>query len=217
MRRVAAAVVLLAVIGVAYWGHSGYKKREMRGAVAALVAEASSRLRDALQPRAAGADELERLEGHFKALASIAQRLSQLEIRRDPPLGEAAQQYVDEAHALLRRQLALQRASDKLRADLNALTEHIGAARVRSSDWIREAVALKQLMDRDFFDYRLAEGGLQKGLQALPDASRELAPLLAATPLIEDGLLADAHKRLDQASVQFTERVEAARKLPVPR
>lgn len=217
MRRVAAAVVLLAVIAIAYWGHSGYKKREMRGAVAALVAEASSRLRDALQPRAAGADELERLEGHFKALASIAQRLSQLEIRRDPPLGEAAQQYVDEAHALLRRQLAVQRASDKLRADLNALTEHIGAARVRSSDWIREAVALKQQMDRDFFDYRLAEGGLQKGLQALPDASRELAPLLAATPLIEDGLLADARKRLDQASVQFTERVEAARKLPVPR
>ena len=217
MRRVAAAVVLLAVIAIAYWGHSGYKKREMQGAVAALVADASSRLRDALQPSAAGADEPQRLEGHFKALAGIAQRLSQLEIQRDPPLGEAAQQYVDEAHALLRRQLAVQRASDKLRADLNALTEHIGAARARSSDWIREAVALKQQMDRDYFDYRLAEGGLQKGLQALPDASRELAPLLAATPLIEDGLLADARKRLHQASVQFTERVEAARKLPVPR
>lgn len=217
MRRVAAAVLLLAVIGIAYWGYSGYKQREMQAVVAALVADATSRLRDALQPRAAGAGALEPLEGQFKALAGIAQRLAQLETWRDPPLGEAAQQYVDEAHALLRRQLAVQRASDQLRIDLNALTEHIGTVGGRSSDWIREAVKLKQQLDRDFFDFRLAEGGLQKGLQALPDARRQLAPLLAATPLIEDGPLADARKRLDQASAQFAQQVEAARKLPVPR
>jgi len=174
-------------------------------------------VRDALQVRESGAGELERLEGHFKALTAAAQRFSGLDAWRNPRLSDAAQQYLDEAHALLRRRIAVQRGRDTVLADMNALSSHIHAARGRSSDWIREAVALKQLMDRDYFDYRLAEGGLQKSFQALPDARRQLAPLIAPVPLMEDGPFADARTQLTEASAQLARQVEAARKLPVPR
>lgn len=213
----AAAAVLLALPGLAYWGYSDYKKRELQGAVVALVADATSRLRDALQVRESGAGELERLADHFKTLTAATQRLSGLEPWRNPPLSDAAQQYLDEAHALLRRRIALQRGRDAVLADVNALSGHIHAARGRSSDWIREAVALKQQLERDFFDYRVAEGGLQKSLQALPDARKQLAPLVAPAPLIEDRLLADARARLDAASARLARQVEAAGKLPVAR
>ncbi len=210
-------MLVLAALGLAWWGYSGYKKRELQGAVVALVTEATARVRDALQARESGAGELERLEDHFKALGAATQRLAQLDIWRNPPLGDAAQQYVDEAHALLRRLVAVQRAGDAVRADVNALSAHIGAARGRSSDWIGEAVALKQQMDRDFFDYRMAEGGLQKSFQTLPNARRQLAPLIAPVPLMDDGPFAYARTRLTEASAQLARQVEAARKLPLPR
>ena len=212
-----AAAVVLVLLGLAYWGYAGYKKRELQDAVAALAVEASSRLREALQVRDSGAEELERLEGHFKALGSATQRLAGFELWRDPPLSDAAQQYLDEAHALLRRQIAVQRSRDAVLADVTALSGHIHAARARSSDWIREAVALKQQLERDFFDYRLAEGGLQKSFQALPGARQQLAPLLAAVPLIEDRWLADARARLERTTGQLGRQLEDARKLPVAR
>lgn len=217
MRRAGAAALLLVLLGLVWWGYTAYKKHELHGAVVAFAADATTRVRDALQPREASAAEQERLEGHFNALAAATQRLSGLDTWRDPPLSDAAQQYVDEANALLRRLIAVQRARNAVFVDVSALGEHFRAARGRSSDWIREAVALKQQMERDFFDYRMAEGGLQKSLQALPNASRQLVPLIAPTQLIEDGPLADAHARLTAASAQLAQQVEAARKLPVPR
>ena len=217
MRRAAAAVLVLAALGLAWWGYSAYKKRELQGAVVALVADATSRVRDALQVRESGAAELELLEGHFKTLTAATQRFSGLEPWRNPPLADAAQQYLDEAHALLRRRSAVQRSRDAVLADVTALSGHIHAARGRSSDWIREAVALKQQMDRDYFDYRLAEGGLQKSFQTLPNARRQLAPLIAPMPLMEDGPFVDARNRLTETSAQLAQQVEAARKLPLPR
>ena len=213
----AAAALLLVLLGLAYWGYSGYKKRELHGTVVALAADATARLRDALQLRGSGAGELERLEGHFKALSAATHRLSGLESWRNAPLTDAAQQYLDEAQALLRRRIAVQRTRDAVLADVNSLSEHLHAARGRSGGWIRDAVALKQQLERDFFDYRLAEGGLQKSFQAMPNARRQLAPLIAPALLMEDGPFTDARNRLTNASAQLAQQVEAARKLPAPR
>lgn len=217
MRRAAAAVLLLAIIGIAYWAYSDYKKRQLQDAVLALVTDATAQVRGALQAPDFHAGEPDRLESHFKALGSATQRLSGLEGWRNAPLADAAQQYLDEAHALLRRLMALQRARDAALGGVNAITEHIRAARGRSSDWIRDAIALRQQMDRDYFDYRLAEGGLQKSLQTLPEARSRLAPLAAATPLIDDRPIAEARSRLTAQSAQLARQVEAARILPAPR
>lgn len=214
---VTAAVALLVLLAVAHWVYSGYKTREVQTIAAALVADATSRASDTLLPQASGAAELERLEGNFKALMAATLRLAGLEGWRDPPLTDAAQQYLDEVHALLRRQIAVLSSRQAVLADVELLAEHLRAARGRSSGWIREAVTLKQQLERDFFDFRLAAGGLQKSLQALLDARRELAPLLAATPLIEERRLAEARARLDETSAHLAREVEAARKLPVPR
>lgn len=213
----AALALLLLAAGLAYWGYAGYKKRQVQETVLALVADATVRLRDALKAREPGAGDLERLEVQFKALGASAQRLAALDAWRDPALSDAAQQYVDEAHALLRRAVALQRAHDATLAGTNALTEHMRAARGRSSDWIREAIGLRQQMDRDYFDYRLAEGGMRKSLQTLPESRGRLAPLAAATPLIEEGPIAEAGVRLKGQAERLAQQVEAARVLPLPR
>ena len=213
----AAAAALLILFALAHWVYSGYQARELQSAAAALVAVATARASDTLRPQESGAGELERLEGHFQAVTAATQRLAGLEGWRNPPLIDAAQQYLDEVHALLRRQIAVLSSRHAVLADVELLAEHLRAARGRSSEWIRNAVTLKQQLERDFFDFRLAAGGLQKSFQALADARRELAPLLASTPLIEERLLADARARLDKTSAHLAREVEAARKLPVAR
>lgn len=212
----ALALVLLAA-GLAYWGYAGYKKRQLQETVLSLVGDATVRMRDALTAREPGAGGLERLEVQFRALGAAAQRLSALDTWRDPALSDAAQQYVDEAHALLRRAVALQRAHDATLAGASALSEHIRGAHGRSSDWIREAIGLRQQMDRDYFDYRLADGGMRKSLQTLTESRRRLAPLAATTPLIEEGPIAEAGVRLKAEAERLAQQVEAARVLPLPR
>jgi len=212
-----AVLALLAAASLAYWGYSAYQKRELQGVVVALVADATSRVRETLQLPQSGAEDLETLEGHFKALTAATQRLSGLDTWRDPPLSDGAEQYLGEVQALLRRQIAVRRGRDAVLADVSALAEHLLATRGRSSNWVGEAIARKQRLERDIFDYRLAAGGLEKSLKALPDARQRLAPLVAPMPLLEDRLLSDARARLSEATKQIEQRVAVAGELPSPR
>lgn len=209
-----AAAVLVVLLALSYWGYAAYKKRELHGAVVALATDATSRARETLQLPESGAEVLETLEGHFKALAAATQRLSVLDTWRDPPLSDGAQQYLGEVQALLRRQIAVRRGRDAVLADVSALSEHLLATRGRSSNWVGEAVVRKQRLERDIFDYRLAAGGLEKSLKALPIAAQRLAPLVAPLPLLEDRLLSDARVRLSAATTQIEQRAAAAGELP---
>lgn len=213
----ALAALLLALLGLAYLGYSAYKKRELQASVLALVDLATARVAESLAPADSTADTLERLEAHLSALESANRRLAALEGWRDPPLAERAGRYLGEAQALLRRVVALRRGYATVLGALDALTGHIAAARWRSRDWIREALALKQAMERDYFEFRLVEGGLRKSLRSLPEARDQLAPLVAQTRLVEDGALSEAGERLDKSVTQLAARVDAARTLPVPR
>jgi len=210
------AALLLALLGLAYLGYSAYKKNELKTNVLALVDDATARVNASLA-MAAGPDTLEHLEAHFSALETANGRLAGLEGWRDASLAERAGQYLEEVQALLRRLIALRRGHDAVLADLGALTSHIAAARWRSRDWIREALALKQAMERDYFEHRLVEGGLRKSLRSLPEARDLLSPLVAPMKLVEDRALAETGARLDRSAVLLAAQVEAARTLPVPR
>jgi hypothetical protein len=213
----AIAAVLLLLAGLTWWGYSAHKKREMQAAVVTLVTAATARARDALRAREPGAGAIERLEAHFKSLSEAAQRIAALDGWRDAPLSEAARQYVDEVHALVRRLIARERAREAVLGGTEAISGHLRAARGRSGDWIREAIALRQQLDRDYFDYRMAEGGLEKSLRTLPEARQRLAPLVAGTPLLEDVPIAEERNRLATESAGLVRQVEAARSLPAPR
>jgi len=217
MKSKAAAALVVVAIAAAWWGHAAYQKHQLRQAVLALVAEATARMGSALEAPSDDADDLRRLENHFRALASAQERLASLQEWRDAKLGMAAQRYLDEAHALLRRRLAERRAAEAVRIAAEDVAAHLRSPRGRSTAWISRALALKQAMERGFFDWRLASGGLEKSLQTLREARGALATLVAPLPLLDERTLVAARERHAAEAKALEQVVEVTRRLPESR
>lgn len=214
VRIAAASAALLALLALAWWGFSAYKKRELQGAVVLLVSDSTARLKESLSAPARNAAML---TAHFKALESNSAALGGLNASHDRPLHRAAEEYVSEAQATLRRQVAVQGSRDAVAGALRALSEHLAAAAGRSEEWIREALARKKKLETAYFDYRLAVGGLEKSLDALRELRRQQTRIAAGSLLVDDEVLVEAGTRLLESSERLGAEVEAARKLSLPR
>jgi len=210
-----AAAVLAVALALAWWGHRAYKKNELHRDVIALVQDSTSRLQEALGLMTAGVEVRGRLEASFTALQGDVEKLQAMDASLNPPLVRAADAYITDVHALLRRQLATHAGRDAVRADVKEIAEHLRSAGARSADWIKQALTLKQRLDKNYFDYRFAAGGLEKSLRALHDTRKGLEPFVAPTLLIYASLLSSAEKQLLEVSEQLKQQVENARKLPV--
>jgi uncharacterized membrane protein YccC len=208
------ALALAIVCAVAWWAYRGIQKRELQQDVAALVNDSTARLREALGLLTAGAEARAKLEAHFTALEGSVGKTQALDASIYPALVQAADAYVTDVHALLRRQLALHAGRDAVRVDIGELNNHLRAAGTRSPEWIRQALALNQRLEKSFFDYRFAAGGLEKSLSALDDTSLKLRIFVPAAVVIEKNLLLAAEKHLREVSTQLEQQVESARKLP---
>jgi len=209
-----AAAVLAVALALAWWGYKSYKKNEMQQDVIALVQDSTSRLQEALGLMTAGVEVRGRLETSFTALQVSVEKLQTLDATLNPPLVRAAEAYITDVHALLRRQLATRGGRDAVHADLTEINAHLRSAGGRSEEWIRQALALKQRLEKNYFDYRFAAGGLEKSLLALRDTRQGLEPFVAPTLLIYATLLSSAEKQLLEMSEQLKQQVENARKLP---
>ena len=208
------ALALAIACGVAWWAYKGMQKRELQRNVVALVQDSTARLREALRLLTAGAAAPAELEAHFSALEDSVGRTQALDASLHPALVQAAEAYVTDVHALLRRQLALYAGREAVRADIGAINNHLRAAGTRSPEWIRQALALNQRLEKSFFDYRFAAGGLEKSLSALEDTSRGLRIFVPASVVIEDDLIVAAEKRSLELSTLLEQQVGSARKLP---
>jgi hypothetical protein len=182
--------------------------------VVALVQDSTARLREALGLLTAGAEPPAELQAHFSALERSVDRTQALDASLHPVLVQAADAYITDVHALLRRQLALYTGRDAVRVDIGALNNHLRAAGTRSPEWIRQAMVLNQRLEKSVFDYRFAAGGLEKSLSALEDTSRGLRIFVPASAVIEDDLIVAAEKRLRELSTLLEQQVGSARKLP---
>lgn len=208
------ALALTIACAVAWWAYRGTQKRELQQDVVALVQDSTARLREALGLLTAGAEARAKLEAHFTALKGSVGKTQALDASIYPALVHAADAYVTDVHALLRRQLALHAGRDAVRVDIGEIHNHLRAAGTRSPDWIRQALALNQRLERSFFDYRFAAGGLEKSLRSLDDTSLRLRTFVPATVVIEEDLIFAAEKRLLELSMQIEQQVENGRKLP---
>jgi len=211
VRISAALAAAFALLALGLWGYSVHQKREMQGAVHELVRQTSVALRATL-----GADPGD-LDARFRALGGHVEALSGMRRSYDPALYQAGEEYLGEAHALLRRQIAVQRSRATLAADMQAIAAHLGAARGRNDEWIREALAKRQKLDKDYFEHRLAAGGLEKSLLAFLDLRPRILPVLTAALLVEDERVIAARKRLLESEEKLAREIEAVRKLPVGR
>jgi hypothetical protein len=208
------ALALAIACAVAWWAYRGIQKRELQRDVVALVQDSTARLREALGLLTAGAEARAKLEAHFTAVKRSVEKTQALDASIHPVLVQAAEAYLTDVHALLRRQLALHAGRDAVRVDIGELNNHLRAAGTRSPEWIHQALALNQRLEKSFFDYRLAAGGLDKSLRALEDTSLTLRIFVPAPVVIEEDLISAAQKRLLELSTQIQQQVESARKLP---
>ena len=208
------ALTLALACALAWWTYRWAQKRELQQEVIALVQDSTARMRETLELLAAGPEARAKLEADFTALEGSVGRIQALNASLHPALVQAADDYVSDAHALLRRQLALRAGRDAVLADVSELNNHLRAAGTRSPEWIRQAIALNRRLEKSFFDYRFAAGGLEKSLRSLRDARPWLLTLVPADAVVDEQSVSAAEKRLLDLSTQIERQVENVRKLP---
>ena len=217
VKAIAWTLVLALVAGLGWYGYRAIKKSDLQRETLAVVQDSTVLLREALGLVAAGSEIRSRLESSFRDLEKNIQKVQSLDASLNPPLVRAADAYVTDVQAFLRRQLDTHKSRDAVRISMNELSDHLRAAGDRSQGWIRRALELKQRMDRDYFDYRFAAGGLDKSFSALRETRKAFDPLGVSATVVDDLLIIEAQERMKGASAQLEREVEAARKLPMPR
>ncbi len=211
------AALLIVVTGASlYWGQ--HKKVQLRGDVAALVGEASARLRAALGMEAdqgaantpEGAGRLEQFSAQFD---QQVQALRAMDTKRDPALAEAAEDYLTTARQLTMYQARMHALRIAVGADAQALAEHIRTVDHRERGWIGEALQKKEQLEKNYFDYRLASDAFSDLARTYLVSRRKVAPLVGDAALVDEALAIDARDRAREAAKQTATLVEQAKQL----
>ncbi len=192
-RSIRTVAVVIATIVLVVGTYIAYEKYTRRNHVIALVNDTSSRLRAALQAQVAGTAS-SGLEAHATAAEAHASTLRKMNTSSFTPLADAADDYLVTAREILRRQADFNRARERAETGLAALTAHIQADR-GANDWTQEAVRLKQALDKDVRDYRVAVESYASLLPTLAVSQAKIAPFVESSALIDDRLIADARRQ----------------------
>lgn len=219
MKRIAiAAIAVLVAAGLAYAGYGLYQKRVLRAQVAQAVDAASGRLAatlgaDLAAPTPALVEQLDRASEETEA---SLQELRAAPARSDRPLAEAADDYVGNVLAVLKRQDGSARGRLKFADSRKALAEHLAKAGQRNEEWSDAAIRLKNRLDGDYFEYRLAVGSLGNMLGELPASRAKIGALLPQARLPEEAAIKGARARALAAAEATRLEFEQAKQL-VPR
>jgi hypothetical protein len=98
-------------------------------------------------------------------------------------------------------------------ADAAALAEHIRTVNLRERGWIGEALHRKELLEKKYFDYRLASDAFSDLARTYIVSRRKLAPLVGDAALVEEAVAIDARDRARAAAKKTAEMVEQAKQL----
>ena len=219
MKRIAvAAVAVIFVAGLAYAGYSVYQTRVLRAQVAQAVDAASARVSATLGADfGAPSDALiEQLDHGTEETDADLRRLRAARARGEQELVEAADAYVGNVLAVLMRQGGSARGRLRFAGSRNALAEHMATAGQRGDGWSATAIRLRERLDGDFFEYRVATGSLGNMLGELPAARAKIAALLPQANLPEEAVIRDARTRALAAAEVTRQEYERAKQL-VPR
>jgi hypothetical protein len=217
MILIGVAALLVVVVGASlYWGQ--HKKARLRGDITALVSEASARLRAALSMEAdqdaanspEGASRLEQFSAQFDQQVEM---LRAMDTERDAALAAAAEDLLTTARQLTMYQARMHRARIAVGADAAALAEHIRTVSHRERGWIDEALHKKELLEKKYFDYRLASDAFGDLARTYIVNRRKLAPLIGSAALVDESLAIDARDRAREAAKQTAALVDQARQL----
>jgi hypothetical protein len=215
IRTGAAALAALVIASAAgYWTWTEHKKRELRRNVAALVQDTSARLREALQARASlDSAALRKLDADAGAIDGRAGELRRMRASPDRTLVYAAEEYALNARQLLRNLAQAHRQRQRLAESMKLLSHHMNYANRRASNWHREALRLKDGLDRNYSDYSRAVEALGRELDAYPETHAKLAAQVGASLLPDEALAAEARQRSTDAARQAAAEMQRARNM----
>lgn len=211
----AVAVIIVSIVG--YWSFGEYRKREQHSTVASLVADASTRMREALSAEAGGAsaDPIERARRLDEQANEIDKRLEALHRVGAAPnraLYDAGELYLITARELLRRKAASFRqdvAVAQSRKNLHALMRDAGR---RSRTWFGQTMRAKEEFEKDVFSYRLSVDAMGNLLESLPNTRAQLKGYVEPAQLLDEELRAKAYEQARAASKSAADEVEQARR-----
>jgi len=210
-----AAIVLL-VAGPGWWYYNETVKDAQRKAIAQHVAQTTRAVTLAISLRGADGEATQ-----LDVLAEAAEaRLGALRAERSRKVRaafEAGEQYVADVQRVLRRQATLVRVRAAAADAQNALIAHMARAESRSQDWIREAVALRQKLEKDFFEFRAAAAAYSSALDALPASRRQAAAAVPGAELYVEAELGKLQMRAAEDAKLAATELDNLKKLPPPR
>src|SRR5437763_6439893 len=182
------ALAAAAVLGQA--GYVVYQKRAQQKQVAALVGDSTEKLSQAL-----GAKVTPEL------VSALDANLQATKAPRLPELADAAEHYIIGARAIARRRVVTTELERRAAASRAALAGHMAHASRRNSGWLRDALSLKQRVEREHYDLGIALKALDELLYTVPESEKRLAPHVGQALLL-DLKVADAARRQAQVDAQ---------------
>ena len=196
-----AVLAIGAVIGYTMWGQ--HQKLQQERAVAALVGDTTTQLRQALTA-APTKENFSRIDGNLRSLKAP----------RQPELADAAEHYILGAREIVRRRLDAARFAQQAAAGRQALTAHMNAAGGRRGEaWFRAALDLKKRVEREHFELDITLKALYELLGSLPEAQTRLAPHVRPALLLEDPLRLRAREQARADAERAAGELEKVRRL----
>ena len=196
-----AAIAIIVAIGA--WSYSAYRTYTTRTAVIALVTGAGERLKPALtvQP-----SEQADFEGGAQTLEKDVAALRKLDTGSMLPLADAADGYLVTVREILKRRTAMRSVRERQVKELEALTQHMQSDRGKAA-WPREAVRLKDNVDREFRDYRIATESYATLLESLPGAQAKITEHVKSVWLADEKAIRDARAAALDALARSDENI----------
>ena len=217
MKRIGIGVVaLLVVAGIAWAGYGMLKTRALRAHVAQVVDAASARMAETLPADVAAPspDLVQRLEKLTGDAEGHLQELRGVRMRGERELVETADAYAGNTVAILKRQLGSSRGKLRFAESRKALAEQV--ARPRDDKWSAEVIRLKDRMDADYFEYRIAVTSLGNMLGELPASRAKIAALMPTAKLPDEAAIKEARARTLAAAEATRLEFEQSKQL-IPR
>ena len=188
--RLRIAAVFAAALVLAVGSYLAYEKYSRRTHVMTMVKDTAARVRDVIEAQPGSASKVD-FEAHATALEGYAATLRRMNTASFTPLADAADDYLVTAREIARRAVDIRRSRTALDASYGALAAHVKSDRGRAG-WPAEAVRLKQALDKDFRDYRIAVDAYRTLLESFPASQWKVVSLVDGLPLIEDSLVKTA-------------------------
>ena len=201
-----AAVAIIIALGV--WAYSAYRTHTTRAAITVVVKESGERLKPALSQADASSD----FDAGARAVDGHVATLRKLDTQRALPLADAADGYLVSVREILKRRAVMHNAREPLAKGLEALTQHVQGDRGAAA-WPGEAVRLKDSLERDFREYRIATESYVALLETLPAAQSKIAEHVKGVWVADEKTIREARSAALDALARTDENIRKVTQL----